>query len=122
MTVSRAADYEDRYGESIEYLRESFPAEFKPIHRHSMPEPEEEPEAEDEAEDLEEPKVEFVKCYGCRLTFPKGETIGGFCATCADIKEKEEKPEEADSLDKGSPLGRAGRETNGTGPDDRLTV
>lgn len=120
--MSRVADYEDRYGESIDYLRESFPAEFKPIRRHFRPEPEEDPEAKDQAEDIEEPKVEFVKCYGCRLTFPKVETIGGFCATCADINEKEEIPEEADSLDKGSPLGRAGRGSNETGPHDRLTA
>ena len=120
--MSRVADYEDRYGESIEYLRESYPSEFKRIRRHSRTEPEEDPGREDEAENAEAPQVEFVKCYGCRLTFPKGETLGGFCATCADLNQKEETPEKSDSLDKGSPLGRAGRGNNGTGPDDRLTA
>ena len=120
--MSRATEYEDRYGESIEYLRESFPAEFKPIRRRSQAEPEEDPEPEAEAGCPDKPQAEFVKCYGCRLTFPKEETIGGFCATCADIKVKEEKPEEDESLDKGSPLSRAGSGNHGTGPGDRLTV
>jgi hypothetical protein len=52
--------------------------------------------------------VEFGRCYGCLLTFPQDDMIGGFCATCADINEEEDATKKNDCLDKGPGPARPG--------------
>ncbi len=66
-------------------------------------------------------QVEFMKCVGCRLTFPESDLIGGFCQACSDINEKEEATEKTERLDKGPGPTKARGNQLGAGH-DRLAI